>query len=314
MLPLAFLVMQFIVSAKAGLVNFVDGQANVHMHEQIPAGKLIETGPAGHVEVLLNPGSFLRLGENSSAIFESVDLTNISVRLVSGSALMEAGDIDKRTPIRVMTGSLKVSVVSSGTYRFSGDTAAVLDGKLRTADGSITVKKGQQITDDAGQYEQSKVPLVASYDDLEVWSHQRSGAVARANALAYNGQTGAVFYPYGFNGSAWMYSPYLSGFTFIPRSGYRSYWGYSFFPAFAFFPTYAGGPVYSSGGGGGGNRTSTTSSSGSPASSQPHAPVTSSMGRPSQTPTFSGFGGPHSSGGSGGSGGHASASHSGGHK
>ena len=55
MLPLAFVVLQFIVSAKAGLVNFVDGQANVHLHEHIPAGKEFETSPTGNVELLLNP-------------------------------------------------------------------------------------------------------------------------------------------------------------------------------------------------------------------------------------------------------------------
>lgn len=89
MLPVAFVLMQFIVSARPGLVNYFDGLANVHMHEQIPAGKPIETGPNSHIEVLLNPGSFLRVAENSTVVFDSVELTNIAVRVVSGGAFLE---------------------------------------------------------------------------------------------------------------------------------------------------------------------------------------------------------------------------------
>jgi hypothetical protein len=305
MLPLAFVLMQFIVSAKAGLVNYVDGHANVHMHEQIPAGKPIETGLNSHVEVLLNPGTFLRVAENSTVVFDSVDLTNIDVRVVSGSAFLEAADIEKRTPIRITTGGLTVSVVSRGMYRFYGDTAVVLDGKLRTADSSITVKKGQQITSNGDQYKESKIPLSAGLDDLEVWSRQRSSSVAKANTLAYNGQSGAMFYPFSsMNGAAWMYSPFLSGFTFIPRDSYRSYWGYSFVPIFAFDPSIFPRPPVQ-----------TTIAR--PSSSLPSAAAAgsrggasgpfSSMSAPSHTSTSGGFGGssPHPGGARGGGGGAA---------
>jgi hypothetical protein len=100
---------------------------------------------------------------------------------------MEAADIKKDAPICVTTGGLKVMVVSPGTYRFYGDTAELLDGKLQTADQSLTIKKGQQITSVAGLYEQSRIPSSAQLDSFDVWSRQRSSASARANALARNG-------------------------------------------------------------------------------------------------------------------------------
>jgi FecR protein len=182
MLPLAFVLMQFVVSAKPGLVTYFDGRANVHTHEQIPAGKPIETGPNSHIEVLLNPGSFLRVAENSTVVFDSVNLTNIAVRVVSGGAFLEAADIEKRMPIRITTGGLTVSVVSPGMYRFYEDTAAVLGGKLRTADSSITVKKGQQITSNGDRYEESKIPLSARLDDFELWVGAARGAALRIEA------------------------------------------------------------------------------------------------------------------------------------
>ena len=235
MLGTVFLLMQYMVSAKAGLVNYVDGQANVRVHEQIVAGAPVETGPQSHVELLLNPGSFLRIGENSTVVLDSVELSRIAVRIVQGTALIEAGDIDKRIPIRVTTGQLQALIVSSGTYRFSDGTAVVLDGKLRTGDNSTTIKKGHQITAIADGYTVSTM-IGRPNGELDLWSDQRSAALAKANALAYRDRSRGSVYSFGYypywdmysNRSAWIYSPLLTGFTFIPRGGYRSYYGYRF--------------------------------------------------------------------------------------
>ena len=264
MLVLVFTLMQYMISAKAGLVNYVDGQANVHLHEQVTAGAAIETGPQGHVELLLSPGSFLRIGERSKVVLDSVELSNITVRIMEGAALIEAADIDKQTPIHVTSGNLRTLIIASGVYRFSDSTALVLDGRLRLADKSKTVKKGHQITLLAGNYVVNSVDGMPK-DDLDSWSQQRSGDLAKANAVAYHDQSSGVSYPYGGYGLGgygyaygyllysgmyypyggvyanqpwWIYSPLLGGFTFIPRGGYRSYWGYSFrpFSAFASLP------------------------------------------------------------------------------
>jgi FecR protein len=170
MLTAIFLLMQYMVSAKAGLVNYVDGQTNVRVHEQIMAGAPIETGPQSHVELLLNPGSFLRIGENSTVVLDSVDLSRIAVRIVQGTALIEAGDIDKQIPIRITSGQLQALIVSAGTYRFSDGTALVLDGKLRTADNSTTIKKGHQITAGADGYIVSNV-IGRPDGELDLWSN-----------------------------------------------------------------------------------------------------------------------------------------------
>lgn len=72
MLALAFVLMQFMISAKAGLVNYVDGQANVRLHEQVPGGTLIETGPRSHVELLLNPGWHITASRRAPSIIHTV--------------------------------------------------------------------------------------------------------------------------------------------------------------------------------------------------------------------------------------------------
>jgi len=231
--------LQYLVSAKAGFVNYVDGQANVQIHQQVSEGMPIETAARSHVEVLLNPGSFLRLGEQSRVVFDSIDLTNIALRVLDGAAMIEVAEVDKHMPIRVLTGNLQTVIVSSGLYRFSGDTAVVVDGKLRTVDSSKTVKKGQQITSTSDGYVESRTAL-AFADGLDRWSAQRSSDVARANVLAYRSYSAGSVYafggysPYFLSGSSWFYSPLLSGFTFVPIAGYRSYYGYRFVPLSSF--------------------------------------------------------------------------------
>ena len=236
----AFLLMQFIISTKAGLVNYVDGQVNVHLHEQVPAGTPIQTGPHSHVELLLNPGSFLRLDENSTVVFDSVELTNIAVRLIEGAALIETAEINKETRIRVTTGNLKVLIASPGLYRFSDDTASVLDGKVLIDGSSRAIKKGREITSVGGNYLENAA--IRFSDGLDLWSRQRSSDLARANAMAYHERPPSNGYTFGGYplwgvlplGSTWLYSPPFGGFTFIPVRTYRSYYGYRFFPLSGF--------------------------------------------------------------------------------
>src|SRR5436190_21350075 len=91
----------FLVSTKAGLVNYVQGSATVKAATSIPAGKPIGTGPGGAVEILLNPGSYLRMGENSTVVLDATDLTDIALRILQGTAVIEASGVDKELPIKV---------------------------------------------------------------------------------------------------------------------------------------------------------------------------------------------------------------------
>jgi hypothetical protein len=235
-----WLVMQFIISAHAGLVNYVDGQANVRVHDQVAAGIPIETSAGSRVEILLNPGSFLRLDQNTHAVLDSTDLTNIAIHVVSGNAIVETASVDRHFPISVTTGKLHTKIVAAGLYRFSGDTAGVLDGKLQVADSSRAVKKGKEVTAIGSDYQETPLVSGVAFDALDQWSAQRSAVLARANTLAYYRQTTGSYFPFGWSasslgyigaGSGWIYSPFLNGYTFIPQQSYMSYYGYSFVPA-----------------------------------------------------------------------------------
>src|SRR5437763_1490064 len=126
------LMMQLVVSTKAGLVNHVQGATNVTRMQQVQAGAPISTGPNGYAEVLLTPGAFLRLDENSEVTLESVDLANVVVHILRGAAVVEAIDINKEYPIHVTTGDLLAEVFQEGIFRFANGAATVIQGKLRT--------------------------------------------------------------------------------------------------------------------------------------------------------------------------------------
>jgi hypothetical protein len=235
-----WLVMQFIISAHAGLVNYVDGPTNVRVHDQVAAGIPIETSAGGRAEILLNPGSFLRLDQNTKVVLDSVDLTNIAIHVLAGNAMVETASVDRHSPIMVTTGKLHTKVVAAGLYRFSGDTAGVLDGRLQVADSSRAVKKGKEVTAIGSQFQETPLVSDASFDALDQWSAQRAAVLARANTLAYYRQSTGSYFPFGWSasslgyigaGSGWIYSPFLNGYTFIPQQSYQSYYGYSFVPA-----------------------------------------------------------------------------------
>jgi hypothetical protein len=245
MLTSVLLLMQFVVSAKAGFVNYVDGTATVRRQQQVQVGAPIQTQSGSHVELLLSPGSFLRIGENSQVVFDSVDLSNIEVRVVSGSALIESATINKDFPIHVTSGGVKVSIVAAGMYRFSADSAFVLNGKLHDDYSGAMVKKGQQVAGLAGSNHVEKFEPAVS-DDLDAWSEQRDGDLSKANVLAYRDRSAsyynsfanyATFGVYPLD-AAWLYSGFLGGYTFLPFQGYRSFYGYSYVPltGFGFTP------------------------------------------------------------------------------
>jgi FecR-like protein len=212
MLTTAFLIMQFIISAKAGLVNAVEGVANVRVNQQVNAGAPIQTGATGRVEVMLNPGSFLRLGENSEVVLDSVDLTDIQVRVVSGIAIIESSAVDKNNPIHVSNGDQTQSIASPGVYKFTEN----------------------------GSPEQTSA--------LEQWSQQRSKEIAAINARsaltdsASNYPTapyGQLMYPVGPLGPVTGGTPFLTPYSvFQPYSLFQPY---GFYQPYSLFPLYGGG-------------------------------------------------------------------------
>jgi len=247
----------FIVSTRAGLVNYVQGSATVKAATSIPAGQPVGTGPGGAVEILLNPGSYLRMGENSQVILDNVDLSAIALRIMQGSAVIEANEIDKESPIKIGIGNLKVEIVKDGIYLFTDGKVVVVDGKVRDASNGLFYGKGYQIADDDHGYRAQKVKTFTTA--LELWSQKRDELIAQANLNVSNSLRRTPNLPLNSFLDVWLWYPAYGAFIYMPGARYRSPYGYLYRSVGEFF---GGSGVASSGSNSGGFGNSGRSSGG----------------------------------------------------
>src|SRR5687768_10332637 len=90
---------RFVISAKPGGVNYVEGAVGLARKiggggrlikgDTLQIGDRVSTGPDGKAEILLNPGSFIRLGGNSAFEFVTTSLDDLHLRIDRGSAVLE---------------------------------------------------------------------------------------------------------------------------------------------------------------------------------------------------------------------------------
>ena len=119
--------------ARPGSINYVEGQAAIGSDTlsatsigSVELGKdQTLTTQAGKVEVLLTPGVFLRVADNSSVKMISPELANTEVELVKGRALIEVIDIHKQNYIRVDQNGVTVRLLKNGLYDFEADASQV---------------------------------------------------------------------------------------------------------------------------------------------------------------------------------------------
>ena len=91
---------------------------------QLMAGQTLTTGN-GRAEILLTPGALLRVAEHSSLTMISPDLANIEVRVDTGRAMAEVGDIFKDNNIRFDENGTVTRLLKKGLYDFDLGRAQV---------------------------------------------------------------------------------------------------------------------------------------------------------------------------------------------
>jgi hypothetical protein len=261
----------YTISAKPGGVNYVEG--NVFLDGKaispenlkatfVNANETISTD-IGKAEVLLSPGVFLRLGDNTRVRMVSPSLTDTQLELKAGEMMIEADDIVKDSQVTVLDHEHSVLIDRNGLYKFTaGDAAsvAVLEGKVNILNGDrkTDIGKGHQVfLADAGLKNKkfdSKAP-----DELYAWSNVRSEynaassyqAAQDVNASSYGGVWGG----YGFSGVSnpgWFWNSGFNSWAWLPGTGaYYSPFGYGFYsPLSVGYAPVMYAPIYGGGGGG----------------------------------------------------------------
>ena len=110
--------------ARPGSLNYVEGQASSEGQSlgpeaigktELHAGQSLET-EAGKAEVLLTPGVFFRLGDNSRATMISPTLIDTELRLDQGEATLEIAELHPENKIVIAEDGVKVRLINTGFY------------------------------------------------------------------------------------------------------------------------------------------------------------------------------------------------------
>jgi hypothetical protein len=240
-------------TARPGTINYIEGQATLNGQPlatnspgaELAQGQTVET-QNGKVEVLLTPGVFLRVGDNSAVTLVSPNLTKTEVRLQRGTAEVEVDQIFKQNDLLVDEGSAQTRLLKTGLYEFDANAGnvRVFDGEAAVspssnANTSIKVK-GHHVfaLNEANEKPQSfSADQYAQNDNLYSWSKLRADYLGQANeqlAVNYAGQPG--FYP------GWFWNSSLYAYTWLPGDGlFWSPFGYGFYSPYYI---YGGGFIY----------------------------------------------------------------------
>jgi len=225
----------------------LDGRPVARKAAEFPAmkeGQELRT-ERGRVEVLLSPGVFLRVAENSAVRMVKNQLVDTKLELLAGSALLEVGELDKAQAIQMTVGSTNIEFAKRGLFRLDADPARirVYDGSalLSSDNGNVTLKEGREAT--LGAAVVSAKFDKEDEDAFYRWASRRSSYIAMANVTAAKRvHDGSM----SFASSSWVYNPYFGLFTYLPLSGlYRSPFGYSYYSPLTVTRIYYRPPVMS---------------------------------------------------------------------
>ena len=236
----------YTISAKPGAVNYVEGHAFVNGHPLadknlraafLNANDTLSTD-AGKAEVLLTPGVFLRIGNDSAVRMISPSLTDTQLEIVRGEAMVEVDGLMKENHVVVIDHGGSITMEKNGLYRFTADappTAAVIEGKAQVYFGENKVELGKgRETILADDLKREKFDSKKE-DDLYAWSNARSeydAATSYQTAKSLSAIPGGGWYSgyYGGFGSGWFWNSAFNGWGWVPFDGaFYSPFGYGFY-------------------------------------------------------------------------------------
>src|SRR5215217_8735059 len=246
---------KFVISAKAGGINAVTGEASVHprgesdwqllmVTDDLEAGDRVRTAYDGRVEILLNPGSYLRVGGNSEVELSNNSLSNLEVRLLRGTAIVEATGADGlELNINISTPHAKLAIVRQGLYRLNvvpgdGTELIVRKGRVILSDDSHTkVKGGNKVIFSATNVSVAKLTKEEKkvQENIDTWSKERAETLAKANRRINDTMLNSAFAsfrdwdPLSRSVGLWFYNSRVGCYTFLPfQFGWTSPYGNSY--------------------------------------------------------------------------------------
>ena len=229
-------------TAVPGTVNYVEGQVSIDGNAitnrqdgsvALQAGQVLAVG-LGKAEVLLAPGTFLRVGNNGQIRMMTATLADPRFEVIQGEAMVEVDYKPKEARMDVMERGADTQLLKEGLYKFDADEARVevIEGKAAVMDNGQNKEIGQ-----GKEIVLNGAPLKTvsfdrkSEDDLYRWSDVRANYLAEANEAS--ARTIYVGGGWGMGwgwGPGWFWNPYFATYSWLPGDGFFwSPFGYPFF-------------------------------------------------------------------------------------
>jgi len=217
-------------SAIPGTLNYVEGQVTIAGQTiapssvgavQLQPGQALDTGP-GRAEILLTPGVFLRVGDNSAVRLVSPDLANTRVEVLRGQAIVEVAELFKDNNLWVLMHGSSTRLDKQGLYAFNADTqlVQVFDGKATVEQNDRTkdLDKGRELALNGNwKVTHFDTKAQAAQNSLYAWSNLRSEYEAEASMQSAR-NIYVSGWPYWY-GPGWYWNPYWDMYGFIPGDG-----------------------------------------------------------------------------------------------
>ncbi len=270
---------QSVLSVRSGVVHFSEGAVFINdqaleskfgTFPNVQEGSTLRTGQ-GRAEILLTPGCFLRIDENSAIRMISTSLIDTRLEFLRGSAILDSVNAASAKGVSINYKESEVRFPKQGLYRLDSEPAGVLQaysGEASvTQDGKASTIDTSHLFFFSGGLETKKFSAGAD-DEFYHWAQDRSDAVAEENRLS--AQTAGDPADLG-SGQAVPIDPNLSlgvpGYG-VPNYGVPGYggplntfplggnsfgaynpFGFGFFGAYPAYPAllfrYPGGSLYS---------------------------------------------------------------------
>jgi len=253
----------YTVSARPGALNYIEGDVFLNGRAVsdkglrslfLSANDTLSTG-VGKAEVLLTPGVFCRIGDNSAVKMVSPSLTDTQIEVTRGEAMVEAVGLVKDNDITVLDHEGTIKLEKEGLYRFSADnpaTAAVIEGKAEVFFGSQKIELGKGHETVIGPVLKAEKFDAKKADDLYAWSNIRAqydaaSSYQAAKTVDINNNGGWWGYGYGgWYSPGWFWNNGFNSWAWLPAYGaFYSPFGWGFYaPGLIGYAPYVTVPVY----------------------------------------------------------------------
>ena len=210
---------------------------------QIKAGGGLRTTGNSRAELLLSPGTYLRLAENTEIEVTGTTYRGMRFRVVQGTVIIESANLNPRIhSLTMSTPSAELQMETSGLYRLDvvpGQESAVSIYKGRvlwtgTEGRKTQLKSGRRwlLGDSSSSSEPRSSGLDKNNrkDPLNLWSRLRARELVQVNAGLSLASRDSAYPGFGYqNRGGWVLSSKSQWFTYVPfDSSPRSPYGFHY--------------------------------------------------------------------------------------